>query len=100
MPVAGRGAYAIRALLETALATPAGAEPLNTLREPYRTCDQQTLDTAVALERLGDREALRDHLRSFGCRLVWPREGLNPFPPERDRQVPDGLPRLDLHTGR
>src|SRR5262249_52192533 len=30
---------------------------------------RHTLDTAVALERLGDREALRDHVRSFGCRL-------------------------------
>ena len=28
--------------------------------------------TAVALERLGDREALRDPVRSFGCRLVFP----------------------------
>jgi len=63
------------------LATP--AEPLNTLTDPYGTCDQQALDTAVALERLGDREALRDHVRSFGCRLIFPREGLNPFPPER-----------------
>jgi len=65
------------------LATPAAAEPLNTLTDPYGTCDQQALDTAVALERLGDREALRDHVRSFGCRLIFPREGLNPFPPER-----------------
>ena len=31
----------------------------------------------VALERLGDREALRDHVRSFGCRLYFPREGLD-----------------------
>jgi len=65
--------------------TYAHAGPLNTLREPYGQCDQQTLDTAVALERAGDREALRDHLRSFGCRLVFPREELNPFPPEHNR---------------
>src|SRR5262249_53076265 len=56
-------------------ATPAHSEPLD---NPYGGCDRQTRDTAVALERLGDREALRDHLRSFGCRLIWPREGLNP----------------------
>jgi hypothetical protein len=58
----------------------ARSEPLDS---PYGGCDQQTLDEAVALERLGDREALRDHVRSFGCRLIWPREGLRPFPPER-----------------
>jgi hypothetical protein len=80
---------ALTALLALA-ATPAGAEPLNTLREPYGTCDQQTLDEAVALERLGDREALRDHLRSYGCRLIWPREGLQPFPPERRVKRPYG----------
>ena len=50
---------------------------------PYGHCDQQTLDTAIALERAGDREALRDHLRSYGCRLVYPREGLRPFPDKR-----------------
>jgi hypothetical protein len=66
---------------------PAAAEPLD---NPYGTCDQQTLDTAVALERLGDREALRDHLRSYGCRLIWPREGLQPFPPERRVKRPYG----------
>ena len=52
-------------------------------RHPYGHCDQQTLDEAVALDRAGDREALRHHLRSYGCRLIFPREGLNPFPPER-----------------
>jgi hypothetical protein len=62
------------------LGTPTRAE---TLSEPYGHCDAQTLDEAVALDRLGDREALRDHLRSYGCRLVFPREGLRPFPPER-----------------
>jgi len=61
------------------LATPAHSEPLD---NPYGGCDRQTLDTAIALERLGDREALRDHVRSFGCRLVFP-EALQPFPPER-----------------
>ena len=71
-------------LFVVAMVTPARGEPLNTLREPYGTCDQQTLDTAVALERAGDREALRDHLRSFGCRLVFPREGLQEFAPERN----------------
>jgi len=71
-------------VLFLALATPVAAEPLNSLRDPYGTCDQQTLDEAVALDRLpGDKEFLRDHLRSFGCRLIWPREGLQPFPPER-----------------
>jgi hypothetical protein len=69
-----------------ALATPAHSE---TLDNPYGTCDQQTFDTAVALERLGDREALREHLRSFGCRLIFPREGLQPFPPERRYAEPD-----------
>jgi hypothetical protein len=66
------------------LVTPAAAEPLD---NPYGGCDQQTLDTAIALERLGDREALRDHVRSFGCRLVFPREGLRPFPPEERRTL-------------
>jgi hypothetical protein len=64
-----------------ALATPAVAEPLD---NPYGTCDQRTLDEAVALDRLpGDKSFLRDHLRSYGCRLIYPREGLQPFPPER-----------------
>jgi hypothetical protein len=69
------------------LASPAHSQPLNTLREPYGHCDQQTLDEAVALERLGDRETLRDHVRSFGCRLIFPREGLRPFPPEERRAL-------------
>ena len=66
-------------VLFLALATPVAAEPLD---NPYGGCDRQTLDTAIALRRLGDREALRDHVRSFGCRLVFP-EALQPFPPER-----------------
>jgi len=49
------------------LAAPAHAEPLDA---PY--CSQQTLDETIALERLGDREAPRDHVRSFGCRLIYP----------------------------
>jgi ABC transporter substrate binding protein len=53
-----------------ALATPADSE---TLDNPYGGCDRQTLDEAVALSQLpGDREFLRDHVRSFGCRLVYP----------------------------
>jgi hypothetical protein len=66
------------------LAAPAHGEPLNTLREPYGTCDQQTLDEAVAFESAGDREALRDHVRSYGCGLYFPRQ-LRPFAPERER---------------
>ena len=41
-------------------------------RHPYGHCDQQPLDEAVALDRAGDREALRHHLRSYGCRLIYP----------------------------
>jgi len=66
-----------------ALATPALSE---TLDNPYGGCDRQTLDTAVALERLGDRGALRDHVRSFGCRLIFPDEAFRPFAPERRRE--------------
>ena len=65
------------------LVTPAAAEPLD---NPYGGCDQQTLDTAIALERLGDREALRDHVRSFGCRLIFPDAAFRPFPPERGEE--------------
>jgi hypothetical protein len=66
--------------LFVALATPAHSE---TLDNPYGSCDQQTLDEAVALDRLpGDKSFLRDHLRSFGCRLTWPREGLRVFAPQ------------------
>jgi hypothetical protein len=55
-----------------------------TLTDPYGHCDQQTLDEAIALDRLpGDKSFLRDHLRSYGCQLIFPREGLQPFPPER-----------------
>ena len=48
--------------------------------------DQQTLNEAVALARAGDREALRDHLRSYGCGLYFPRERLRDFPPERSER--------------
>jgi hypothetical protein len=53
------------AIFLTLAITPARSE---TLDEPYGHCDQQTLDGAVALGRLGYREALRDHVRSYGCR--------------------------------
>jgi len=68
-----------------ALATsPVHAEPLH---EPYRECSQQTLDEAIAMERAGvDREVLRDHVRSFGCKLIWPREGFETFAPESKRK--------------
>ena len=56
------------------------------MNEPYRECSQQTLDTALALERLGDREALRDHVRSFGCKLYFPRKRLRDFPLEERRE--------------
>jgi hypothetical protein len=62
-----------------ALAMPAHGQPLG--------CDQQMLDEVVALSRLGgNREFLREHVRSYGCRLIYPREGLNPFPPEHRRR--------------
>ena len=67
------------ALLLALATSTAHAEPLNTLRDPYGHCDQQTLDTAMALERAGDREALRDHVRSYGCKLIWPREAFDLF---------------------
>jgi hypothetical protein len=72
-----------------ALATPAMSEPLH---EPYRDCSAQTLDTAIALERAGDREGLRDHVRSFGCKLIWPREAFDVFGEhDRPRDRRDGL---------
>jgi hypothetical protein len=70
-------------VLFLALASPAHSE---TLDNPYGECDRQTLDTAVALERLGDREVLREHVRSFGCRLMFPDEAFRPFAPERRRE--------------
>jgi hypothetical protein len=74
------------ALLLALAASTARAEPL---QDPYRECSQQTLETAIALERAGDREGLRDHVRSFGCTLIWPRAGFNPgFPPERGEPPP------------
>jgi hypothetical protein len=63
-----------------ALATPSMAEPL---QDPYRECSAQTLKTAIALERAGDREALRDRVRSFGCKLIYPNEAFELFAPER-----------------
>ena len=42
---------------------------------PTASARSRPLDTAIALERLGDREALRDHVLSFGCKLVWPKDG-------------------------
>jgi hypothetical protein len=40
------------------------------------------LRVRLSLHRTEDAKALRDHVRSFGCRLIFPREGLQPFPPE------------------
>src|SRR5262249_51442683 len=79
-------------LFVVAMVLPATAQ---TLDNPYGTCDQQTLDEAVALERFGDREALRDHVQSFGCKLIYPREGFEQFPPERKRGEKEGA----VHTG-
>ena len=71
--------------ISLALATPTAAmsEPLH---EPYRDCSAQTLDTAIALERAGDREGLRDHVRSFGCKLIWPRQAFDPFDERKDQR--------------
>jgi hypothetical protein len=63
-------------LLALATSAPARAEPL---QDPYRECSPQTLDTAIAFERAGDQQALRDHVRSYGCRLIWPKEGFREF---------------------
>jgi len=43
--------------LALATSAPARAEPL---QDPYRECSQQTLDTAIAYERAGDKQALRE----------------------------------------
>src|SRR5262245_863790 len=52
------------------------AEHSEPLDNPYGGCSQQTLDEAVALSQLpGDRDFLRDHVRSYGCQLVFPNEG-------------------------
>jgi hypothetical protein len=72
--------YAIAAFV--LVVTPALAEPL---QDPYRDCSQQTLETAIAFERAGDRDGLRDHVRSYGCRLIFPREAFELFPSERER---------------
>jgi hypothetical protein len=75
-----------RWLLAISLATLATStvrsEPLN---NRYRECSQQTLEEAIALESSGDREALRDYVRSFGCALIYP-EALRPFAPERKKE--------------
>jgi hypothetical protein len=85
------------ALLLALATSTAHAEPL---QDPYRECSQQTLDTAIALERAGDREALRDHVRSFGCRLIWPREGFETIPPEPGRGGPRAGGGRDAAAGR
>jgi len=74
--------------LALATSAPARAEPLD---NPYRDCSRQTLETAIAFERAGDREGLRDHVRSFGCKLIFPGEAFRlfdePTPPrDGDRQ--------------
>jgi hypothetical protein len=80
-----------------ALGSTARSEPLD---NPYRDCSQQTLEEAIALERLGDREALHDHVRSFGCKLIWPREAFElfdePMPPSYD-SAPRALRRPAGH---
>ena len=80
--------------LALATSAPARAEPLD---NPYRDCSRQTLDTAIAFERAGDREGLRDHVRSFGCKLIFPGEAFRlfdePTPPrDGDRQPREPLP--------
>jgi len=63
----------------------------NTLREPYGRCDQQTLDEALPLERAGDREALRSHLRSRGADFEVPAIPARGRDPGRERPI--GEPR-------
>ena len=70
-------------LLLLLVATPALAEPTSPSwhdRDLYIGISTgnatQTLDTAIALQRAGDREALRDHVRSY----PW-------YTPERHRSV-------------
>jgi len=53
-----------------AIATPALAQPLD--RPTFVCADQQAAETAAALARLGDREALAIHSRSYGCVLIVP----------------------------
>ena len=65
-----------------ALATPSMAEPL---QEPYRDCSQQTLDTALALERAGDRRALRDHSAELRLQAI-----LSPRAAGSPARSPDG----------
>jgi hypothetical protein len=69
------------ALLLALLASPAPSEPLD---DPVGHCDQQTLDKPVAISRVGgDRGFLREHVRSYGCALICPKEAFEPFAPER-----------------
>jgi len=68
--------------LVVAFATPAASEPL----VPDYRCDAQTIDTALAFERAGDRQGLRDHVRSYGCKLIWPREAFEQFEPVRKQE--------------
>jgi len=84
------------ALLLALATSTAHAKPLH---DPYRECSQQTLETAIALERAGDREGLRDQVRSYGCRLIFPWEGFEQFPPERGRRPAWRRPLADAHTG-
>lgn len=63
-------------LFVVVMVTPAHSEPLD---NPYGGSSQQTLDEAVALSRLpGDRSFPQDHVRSFGCPLIFANEGLRP----------------------
>lgn len=68
--------------LLVALATPASVQPLD--RPTFICEDSQASEEANALARLGDREALAIHSRSYGCVLVVPPDfiGAGPW---RDR---------------
>jgi hypothetical protein len=78
--------WSLLALLLALCASTAHGEPL---QDPYRDCSQQTLETAIAFERAGDQPALTDHVRSYGCKLIWPREGFEQFKSEREEQRGD-----------
>jgi hypothetical protein len=50
-------------------------------------------EPTIALERVGDREALRDHVRSFGCKLIYAKV-FDLFEPERAKRIKPPRRRL------
>jgi hypothetical protein len=70
-----------RWLIALLLALPRRRTPNRWTRPIATAASRRSRPRSPLVERSGDREGLRDHVRSFGCKLIWPKLGLDPLVP-------------------